>query len=1161
MAEESHRADGGAHGPRWPGGRLGRLVAGWVAALVAFAVLALPAQAQAQTLSTSAATNVAITSATLNGYTSGLPAGAYCTFEIEDRNTGSLPQNVIGVPAYPCGAHPGSYSIQLPLGLGYLYAGTGYTYFAVECASVTAGSGSTAGEEFCGTTNLLVDQCSKAPQPDCPTFTTSEPTATTDAQTNVLGSSATLNGTLGIQDLTGDPTAVGYYFQYSTDATLAASTQTTDVQLQSASSSNVPVSANITGLTPGTTYYYRVVVVLSEELTGGAGTYLAYGTTMSFTTGGRVLTDAATQLGNTTATLNGEVAAGNDPLSYHFVYSESDATQSGVLQGTSAGSGTVGAGQDQLVNTNLSGLLSGFSYYVQLVATDQTTGATLTGAVISFTTAGGSCPAGATQQTDTQIPGTGFVVSGCFNTTTGPPSSSAPWVGHGSITINGLPFGGPSSRTAAFTGSHLTLAQGYSLTLGSTPVSVAGSAGLSFSYTSTGACATRGASGCDSTLNIAPDPTAAFFGFPLIGTITITAHASSDNSNAGGADVSLAALGVPALFGGVTASGSASVSESGTLSSISAQLGDSQIGPLSLPEVSFAYDGPTNTWNANVDLNFPLSPVGIAGSVAITNGQLSALSAAYSGPGIPLGETGLELNAINFEATFNPFSLGGGVGVGFGPQVHGTDLFEGNVNLLVAYDASQTLTGLPGIPNGYTLPNVPVTIQLSGNLQLLGFITLAQAQTSLYDLASGPPLITASVQIGQPLTINCGKYGLGFDNQFTIAGDALGTDFNLVGSGQAQIDLCTYQPTLTAEAAISSTGFYMCAAIRYVGALGYGIDWSQFSSVPSNPATLLSGLQIDSNGICNISPYLTNIPLPPGVARAAAAGHAASLSALRLKAGLPFEVLRFRGRGGPPLIAVSGPRGLHFALGPGRNALLSRRGYMEIADPGNDTTYVELDHPVAGRYALGMEAGSPPVVHVTASAGLPAPRVRAHLTGHGVERELRWVARARPGQRLVFREVGAAGDRLLLSTKRDRGVLRYRLRLGARGRRELLVQVFDAGRLQKVIPLASYYGPTYRRPLRPLRTAALRRRGRVFITWKQPGQRPAHWLVLIYERDGARVLHRTLRPLVVLSGAAARGALRATVTAQNFVGQRSPTVAARVRAFKPKPKPKHKRRP
>jgi hypothetical protein len=1156
MVEETDSVQGRTARARAGGARRLRSLLASLVGVLALTLLCAPVSAaQAQTLSTGPASNVAITSATLNGTASGLPAGSYCSFAYEDDTSASPVQLVDQVPAVPCGVSQVNYSIQLPV--DDLIAGNRYSYFAVACATpLTPGSG---GTEFCNTSSGVsaIDTC----QPNCPTFTTSEPTATTDAQTNVLGSSATLNGTLGIQDLSADPSAVSYYFQYTTDSSFGVYAQTTETQLQPGVGSTVPVSANLTGLIPGTTYYYRVVVALSEELTGGAGTYLGYGSIMSFTTGGRVLTDAATQLASSSATLNGEVAAGNDPLAYHFVYSTSDTTVAGVLQGTSVGSGTVSPGQDLLVSANATGLSSGTSYYVQLVATDQTTNATLTGAIITFTTAGGSCPSGATQQTDTQIPGTGFVVSGCFATTTGPPSSAAPWVGYGSITINGLPFGGPSSRKAIFTASHLTLAQGYSLTLGSTPVSVAGSAGLSFSYTNTTACATAGASGCDSTLDIAPDPTAAFFGFPLIGTITITAHASSDNGNPGGADVSLAALGVPALFGGVTASGSATVSEDGTLSAISAQLGDSQLGPFSLPEIAFSYDGPTNTWSANVDLNLPLSPVGIGATVAITNGQLSELSADYSGQGIPIGETGLELNAINFEATFNPFSLGGGVGVGFGPQVHGTDLFEGNVNLLVAYDSPQTLNGLPGIPNGYTLPNVPVTIQLSGNLQLLGFITLAQAQTSLYVLSSGPPLITASVQIGQPLTISCGKYGLGFDNQFTIAGDALGTDFNLVGTGQAQVDLCSYQPTVSAEAAISSTGFYVCASIKYVGILGYGIDWSQFSSVPTDPSTLLKGLQIDSSGTCDASPYLTNIPLPPGVVQAAAAGHAFRLAALRLKPRLPFEVLRFRGRGAPPLIAVSGPRGLHFALAPGHNALLSRRGYMEIADPGNDTTYVEIDHPVAGRYALGMAVGSAPVVHVSASAGLPAPRVRGRLLGRGLERELRWFARPRPGQRLVFREVGADGDRLLLATRRDHGILRYRLRLGARGRRELIVQVFDGGKLQTVIPLARYFGPTYRRPLTPLRTEALRRRGRVYITWRQPGQRPARWLVLVFERDGARVLHRTFRPLVVLSGAAARGALRATVTAQNFLGQHSPTVGVRVRLFKPaRKKPKKRRR-
>ncbi len=1119
----------------------------WLALSAAcFLLGAQAAPAAAATLSTQPATNIQITTATLNGTASGL-AGSYCSFDTQEYSpaVGGV-QLDTNEPAAPCGS---SYSVKVD----GLVAGGTYTYFAVVCGGTITSNGITYCDPAQGVS--LPDPCGALHT--CPTLTTSEPTATTDAATAVLGSSATLNGTLDIQDLTAaqsglDSSNVSWYFQYSTDSTFAASAQTPTQTLSAANTSSVvPVSTQLTGLTSGTTYYYRVVLVLSPEVTGTAGGYVTDGQTLSFATGGRVVTDQATQLASTSATLNGEVISGDDPLSYHWVYSTANTVSGGVLQGTSIGSGSVMFGQDQVVSTTVGGLSPGTSYYVQLVASDQATNATIVGAILSFTTAGAACPTGATQQTDTPVPGTGFVVSGCFATGSGPPTAASPWVGHGTVTINGLSLTGPITQTVTLGATTLTLSDGFSLALGDIPLTVAGSAALTFSYTDSSACSTPGASACDSVLTVIPDPSTAFFGFPMLGSVTITANGPDATSEPGGATVSVAALGLPALFGGVTAQGSASVDGTGAVSDVSAQLGDSTIGPLSLPEISFSYTAATNTWTANADLMFPLAKYGVSGSVTVSNGKLTALSAAYSGPGIPLGDTGLELNAVNVSATFDPFSLGGGVGIGLGPQVLGTSLLEGNVNLLVAYDSSQQLNGLPGIPDGYTLPDVPVTITVSGNLQLLGFITLAQAQASIYAIP-GDPLVTATAQFGQPLLASCptilGGGQFGFDSQINIAGDATTSDFNLVGSGSDLVYLCGLGDFgVQGATAISNVGFDICASIPRVGVLGYGVDWSSFSSLPTDPSKLLSGLQLYSSGTCDVSPYEATIPLPPGIARAAAAGVTTKLATLRVPRGLPFDVLRFRGRGGAPMIALRGPHGLSFSMRPGAGSLESRRGYLVIPDPYNDTTYVELSRPAAGDYRLSAVGGSAPVTHVSYSAGLPAPSIHARVTGRGAWRILRWSARARPAQRLVFREVGAGGDRLLLSTTRTRGRLRYRLRPGLRGRRSVIVQVLESGKLQRVVHVAGYRGPLIRRPARPLKVSARRTRGRVTIRWRQPGQHPQRWLVLVTQRNGARILHAVPRPRLLLRGRTATLAVRALVTAVNALGQKGPSESVRVR--------------
>ncbi len=94
------------------------------------------------------------------------------------------------------------------------------------------------------------------------------PTATTDPATDVNGNSATLNATV---NPSGSETTV--YFEWGTDTTYGNSTTPQSI---GSGIDDVSVSADITGLSPNTTYHYRVVA------TNAAGT--VYGDDVSLTT-------------------------------------------------------------------------------------------------------------------------------------------------------------------------------------------------------------------------------------------------------------------------------------------------------------------------------------------------------------------------------------------------------------------------------------------------------------------------------------------------------------------------------------------------------------------------------------------------------------------------------------------------------------------------------------------------------------------------------------------------------------------------------------------------------------------------------------------------------------------------------------------------------------
>jgi hypothetical protein len=121
------------------------------------------------------------------------------------------------------------------------------------------------------------------------------PAVTTDGTTDVGAHSATLNGTL---TSLGTASSVQIYFRWGLTTSYE---NETDAQIVVG---NGPFSANITGLSPGTTYHFMAKA-------GGDGT--TYGDDMVFTTEGgippAVTTDAAANVGARSATINGDLTS------------------------------------------------------------------------------------------------------------------------------------------------------------------------------------------------------------------------------------------------------------------------------------------------------------------------------------------------------------------------------------------------------------------------------------------------------------------------------------------------------------------------------------------------------------------------------------------------------------------------------------------------------------------------------------------------------------------------------------------------------------------------------------------------------------------------------------------------------------------------------------
>jgi hypothetical protein len=183
--------------------------------------------------------------------------------------------------------------------------------------------------------------------------------APTDATTKASGETQTetmLNGSINPEG----NTIVAYHFEYGSGSVTEHTTSPST--LSAADFTNDLVSAQVTGLLPGTTYQFRLVA------TYGAGNPVTGATTLTFKTN-TVAVPTATTLAaevskETEATLKGTVNLGGEATEYFFEYG----TDTNYGQKTAKATLQTSAGGNQGVSATLTGLAPGTEYHFRLVA-------------------------------------------------------------------------------------------------------------------------------------------------------------------------------------------------------------------------------------------------------------------------------------------------------------------------------------------------------------------------------------------------------------------------------------------------------------------------------------------------------------------------------------------------------------------------------------------------------------------------------------------------------------------------------------------------------------------------------------------------------------------------------------------------------------------------
>lgn len=313
---------------------------------------------------------------------------------------------------------------------------------------------------------------------------------TVDANNNA-SSSASLTGTVDSNGTAGSTIQC----EYSTDSTLADSTLVTATTpaagVTTTSTSPIQVECSLTGLLPGTTYYYRV------KVGSNLGAILSFTTPMPTYSSPTVVTNSVSNVTTSGATLNGTVNARGNASRVGFLYKLSDGgganttcvgttetvTDQKFLDVDESGTNPVPINlvltglYDTSVLTDITGLTNGKRYcyrvYADYVwtASDSTTGTAsvgrLEGAWVNFKVSSVNPPAPTTNPA-TSITGTSATLNG--SVTAGTNSASVKYCYSTTASSTGILSSclGTSPPQTATTGSSVsggaTTANTYSVT-------------------------------------------------------------------------------------------------------------------------------------------------------------------------------------------------------------------------------------------------------------------------------------------------------------------------------------------------------------------------------------------------------------------------------------------------------------------------------------------------------------------------------------------------------------------------------------------------------------------------------------------------------------------------------------------------------------------------
>jgi uncharacterized delta-60 repeat protein len=547
-------------------------------------------------------------------------------------------------------------------------------------------------------------------------------------------------------------------------------------------------------------------------------------------------------------------------------------------------------------------------------------------------------------------------------------------------------------------------------------------------------------------------------GFPMIGQVDPTAGPG------GTLDLPLS-ISLPSPFDSVTGSITLTtqIGQPVSLGGLSINVPEVWLGPLDLQSFNISYDAASDTWQGSAQASFA-SPLdyGVGAGAEFTDGSLSGLSAevSFGDPGVPLGDTGVFLQELNFGIFTHPLQIEGGLGIDV------ADVFDLQGNLVVR---------IP--PGGWD-------IRVDGSLSI-GGVSLASAYLEID--SDGNAFFGGGVNYG-----SCDVFCVQANADGWI--DLSNSTFDAYAGGQVSV---LSFPLAGADVNVSSKAIAVCGEASWTvvsfslgGAYVYGQGFSIMGGVD------VAGLKLGNGGQCDLSSYQLTPPTPVigaggGMSGSTRLGHDALAAAvtsdqMTVKPHTRGLVWRLQGSGAPPQVLVTGPGGVQLASAANGAPVKTSDGLI-VQDPTTDATYVVLAMPKAGHWLITPQ-GTSTISSISTAGVLPPPRVTAHVAGKDLKRVLDYKLTPITGQSVRFLETAKNFSHVLGTVTKDNGSVRFTPAPGPSGRRTIVAQVMQGISIRRELKVASYVVPaSLLKPQAPTHLTAHRHGSKLLLSWHERG--------------------------------------------------------------------------